>query len=477
MIKRVIQFARQGYRDLEFDTYDTDWESEAYLTVSGQNSNNSVRVTDAFLHAVEADGEWSLTRRLDGKIHKTLKAADLWEKIGYAAWACADPGLQYHTTINDWHTCPESGPISARIRARNTCSSTTPPAISRRSTCCRSATPRRAAFDVASFEHAVRLWTLMLEISVLMAQFPSQGDRPAVLRLPHARPRLRQYRRPADGCGIAYDSDEGRAICGALSADHDRPRLRHLGRDRRQARRLPRLRAQRQGDAARHPQPPARRRRPRRRLRELSVAPTPLDHASLDKAGIAWADLSAAARAAWADALALGEAHGYRNAQVTVVAPTGTIGLVMDCDTTGIEPDFALVKFKKLAGGGYFKIINRAVPEALRALGYAEAKIGEIVAYAVGHASLGQAPGVNAASLRAKGFTDARSWPRSRRRSPAPSTSASSSTTGRSATTSCTGTLKIPAEKLDEPGFDLLTPSRLHQEPRSRPPTSTSAAR
>ena len=218
MIKRVIQFARQGYRDLEFDAYDTDWESEAYLTVSGQNSNNSVRVTDAFLHAVEADGEWNLTRRLDGKIHKTLKAADLWEKIGYAAWASADPGLQYHTTINDWHTCPESGPI----RASNPCSEY----MFLDDTACNLASlnllpfrdPETRTFDVASYEHAVRLWTLTLEISVAMAQFPSKE----IARLSYDYRTLGLGYANIGGllmsCGIAYDSDEGRAICGALSA-------------------------------------------------------------------------------------------------------------------------------------------------------------------------------------------------------------------------------------------------------------------
>ena len=456
MIKRVIQFARQGYRDLEFDTYDTDWESEAYLTVSGQNSNNSVRVTDAFLHAVEADGEWSLTRRLDGKVHKTLKAADLWEKIGYAAWASADPGLQYHTTINDWHTCPESGPI----RASNPCSEY----MFLDDTACNLASlnllpfrdPETRTFDVASYEHAVRLWTLTLEISVAMAQFPSKE----IARLSYDYRTLGLGYANIGGllmsCGIAYDSDEGRAICGALSAIM-------TGRAYAASAEI----AAKLGAFAGHaPNAKAMLRVIRNHKRaadgladgyeQLSVAPTPLDHLSLDKAGAAWADLSAAARAAWADALALGEQHGYRNAQVSVVAPTGTIGLVMDCDTTGIEPDFALVKFKKLAGGGYFKIINRAVPEALRALGYAEAKIGEIVAYAVGHASLGQSPGVNAATLRAKGFSDAvlakveaalagafdirfvfNKW-----------------TLG---VDFLTGTLKIPAEKLDEPGFDLLS--------------------
>ena len=456
MIKRVIQFARQGYTNLEFDTYDTDWESEAYLTVSGQNSNNSVRVTDAFLHAVEADGEWNLTRRLDGKTHKTLKAADLWEKIGFAAWASADPGLQYHTTINDWHTCPESGPI----RASNPCSEY----MFLDDTACNLASlnllpfrdPEARTFDVASYEHAVRLWTLTLEISVAMAQFPSKE----IAKLSYDYRTLGLGYANIGGllmsCGIAYDSDEGRAICGALSAIM-------TGRAYATSAEI----AAKLGAFPGHaPNAKAMLRVIRNHKRAadgvadgyeaLSVAPTPLDHASLAKAGIAWADLSAAARAAWADALALGETHGYRNAQVSVVAPTGTIGLVMDCDTTGIEPDFALVKFKKLAGGGYFKIINRAVPEALRALGYPEAKIGEIVAYAVGHASLGQAPGVNAATLRAKGFTDA----------------ALTKVEGALAgafdirfvfnkwtlgADFLTATLKVPAEKIEEPGFDLLS--------------------
>ena len=455
MIKRIIQFARQGYTQLDFDTYDTDWDSEAYLTVSGQNSNKSVRVTDAFLHAVETGSEWNLTRRLDGKVHKTLKARDLWEKIGYAAWASADPGLQYHSTINDWHTCPASGPI----RASNPCSEY----MFLDDTACNLASlnllpfrdPETRVFDVASYEHAVRLWTLTLEISVTMAQFPSKE----IARLSYDYRTLGLGYANIGGllmsCGIAYDSDEGRAICGALSAIM-------TGRAYATSAEI----AAKLGAFAGHkPNAEAMLRVIRNHKRAadgqadgyetLSVAPTPLDHPSLDKAGAAWAGLSAAARGAWRDALALGAEHGYRNAQVSVVAPTGTIGLVMDCDTTGIEPDFALVKFKKLAGGGYFKIINRAAPEALRALGYGEADIAEIAAYAVGHASLGQAPGVNASTLRAKGFTDA------------------ALTKVESALASAfdirfvfnkwtlgadflTGTLKIPAEKLDEPGFDLL---------------------
>src|SRR5271163_3135259 len=456
IVKQVIQYARQGYTNLDFDTYDTDWDSEAYLTVAGQNSNNSVRVTDAFLQAVENDGDWKLTRRLDGKTHKTLKARELWEKIGYAAWASADPGLQYHTTINDWHTCPASGPI----RASNPCSEY----MFLDDTACNLASlnllqfrnPVTKVFDVAAYEHAVRLWTLTLEISVLMAQFPSRE----IARLSY------EYRTLGLGfaniggllmsSGIGYDSDEGRAICGALSAimtgrayatsaeiaaksgafpgypPNADPMLRVIRNHARAA----------EGQADGYEQ--------------LSVAPTPLDHASIARAGRAWAGLSEAARASWRDALELGQKHGYRNAQVSVVAPTGTIGLVMDCDTTGIEPDFALVKFKKLAGGGYFKIINRAVPEALRALGYGEAAIAEIEAYATGHGSLGQSPGVNISALRAKGLTDAVIAKLERALGSAFDIKFvfNKWTLG---VDFLTGTLKIPAEKLEEPSFDLLS--------------------
>src|SRR6186713_1147589 len=172
VIKRVIQFAKQGYKDIDFPTYDTDWDSEAYLTVSGQNSNNSVRVTDHFLKAVEADGKWDLTYRKNGKVADTLDARALWEKIGYAAWASADPGLQYHTTVNDWHTCPASG----EIRASNPCSEY----MFLDDTACNLASlnlltfrdEKTKVFDVEGYEHAVRLWSIVLEISVMMAQFP-----------------------------------------------------------------------------------------------------------------------------------------------------------------------------------------------------------------------------------------------------------------------------------------------------------------
>ena len=400
-IKRVIQFAKQGYTELEFDAYDTDWDGEAYRTVSGQNSNNSVRVTDAFLRAVETNGTWNLNARMSNKVTKTLQARDLWDKIGHAAWASADPGIQYHTTINDWHTCPASGDI----RASNPCSEY----MFLDDTACNLASlnllqfrnPETAKFDVEAYEHAVRLWTMVLEISVLMAQFPSRE----IAKLSY------EYRTLGLGFaniggllmtnGIAYDSHEGRAICGALSAimtgvsyatsaemakelgpfpgygknkDH---MLRVMRNHRRAA----------YGAAVGY--------------EAVNIAPVPLDETDCPDR-----DLILHARKAWDLAVELGEAHGYRNAQATVVAPTGTIGLVMDCDTTGIEPDFALVKFKKLAGGGYFKIINQAVPEALRTLGYDATQIEKIINYAVGLGTLQDAPALNHAQLRAKGFGD-----------------------------------------------------------------------
>ncbi|TRL38449.1 vitamin B12-dependent ribonucleotide reductase [Rhizobium straminoryzae] len=400
-VKRVIQFAKQGYKDLEFKTYDTDWDSEAYLTVSGQNSNNSVSLKDDFLRAVENDGNWNLTARKDGKVLKTLKARDLWEKISYAAWASADPGLHFNTTMNDWHTCPAAGPI----RASNPCSEY----MFLDDTACNLASLNLLQFkdratkriNIADYEHAVRLWTVVLEISVMMAQFPSRQ----IAELSY------QYRTLGLGyaniggllmsSGIPYDSAEGRAIAGSLTAimtgvsyatsaeiaselgpfpgfAPNRDNMLRVIRNHRRAA---------YGEATGY--------------EGLSVNPVPLIHSENPDR-----DLVAHAKAAWDKALSLGEQHGYRNAQTTVIAPTGTIGLVMDCDTTGIEPDFALVKFKKLAGGGYFKIINGAVPEALRTLGYSESQIAEIEAYAVGHGNINQAPGVNPGSLKAKGFTD-----------------------------------------------------------------------
>ncbi|MCM2475680.1 vitamin B12-dependent ribonucleotide reductase [Rhizobium sp. CG5] len=400
-VKRVIQFAQQGYKDMEFKTYDTDWDSEAYLTVSGQNSNNSVSLKDDFLRAVEQDGDWNLTARKDGRVMKTLKARDLWEKISYAAWASADPGLHFNSTMNDWHTCPAAGPI----RASNPCSEY----MFLDDTACNLASLNLLQFKdaktkkihIADYEHAVRLWTVVLEISVMMAQFPSR----------QIAERSYEYRTLGLGyaniggllmsTGIPYDSDEGRAIAGSLTAimtgvsyATSAEMAAELGpfpnfapnRDNM-------LRVIRNHRRAAHGETVG--------YEGLSVDPVALIHEDCTDPA-----LVAHAKAAWDKALELGEKHGYRNAQVSVIAPTGTIGLVMDCDTTGIEPDFALVKFKKLAGGGYFKIINGAVPEALRALGYSESQLAEIEAYAVGHGNINQAPGVNPGSLKAKGFTD-----------------------------------------------------------------------
>ncbi len=400
-IKRVVQFARQGFTKIDFPVYDTDWDSEAYLTVAGQNSNNSVSLTDDFLRAVDADADWHLTQRTTGKTAKTLKARDLWEKIGEAAWASADPGLHFNTTMNDWHTCPSGG----RIRASNPCSEY----MFLDDTACNLASAnlltmydrQTKRFDVEAFEHLNRLWTVVLEISVMMAQFPSKE----IAELSYRYRTLGLGYANIGGLlmtmGLPYDSHEGRALAGALTAimtgvayatsaemaaelgpfpaydDNADAMLKVIRNHRRAA----------HGEAEGY--------------EFLSIAPVPLDHANIPQD-----NLGAHARAAWDRALQLGETHGYRNAQTTVIAPTGTIGLVMDCDTTGIEPDFALVKFKKLAGGGYFKIINQAAPDALRALGYRESEIAEIEAYAVGHGSMGQAPAINPTTLRAKGFSD-----------------------------------------------------------------------
>ncbi|MGR4926437.1 vitamin B12-dependent ribonucleotide reductase [Bradyrhizobium sp. CAR08] len=400
-IKRVIQFAKQGYKDIQFDVYDTDWDSEAYLTVSGQNSNNSVSLKDDFLRAVETDGDWNLVGRTTKKITKTLKARDLWEKIGYAAWASADPGLHFNTTMNDWHTCKASGDI----RASNPCSEY----MFLDDTACNLASANLLTFydipskrfDVEGYEHLCRLWTIVLEISVMMAQFPSKS----IAELSYEFRTLGLGYANIGGLlmtmGLSYDSKEGRAIAGALTAimtgityKTSAEMAAELGTFpgyKKNAAHM--LRVIRNHRRAAHGQSNG--------YEGLSVNPVPMDLVSCPQG-----DLVTHAQAAWDAALELGEKHGYRNAQTTVIAPTGTIGLVMDCDTTGIEPDFALVKFKKLAGGGYFKIINRAVPAALRALGYRESEIAEIEAYAVGHGSLSNAPGINASTLKAKGFTD-----------------------------------------------------------------------
>ncbi|MFP4537559.1 MAG: vitamin B12-dependent ribonucleotide reductase, partial [Dichotomicrobium sp.] len=448
-IQRVIQFARQGYKKIDFEVYDTDWDSEAYRTVAGQNSNNSVRVTDAFLRAVEAGESWPLKGRITGETVREIDARDLWDQIGHAAWASADPGIQFDTTINDWHTCPASGPI----RASNPCSEY----MFLDDTACNLASlnlmafrDTAGAFDVEGFAHACRLWTIVLEISVTMAQFPS----PEIAQLSY------EYRTLGLGfanlggllmaAGLPYDSDEGRAFAGAVSAlmtgtsyAASAEMAAELGAFAGYAKNAAHmLRVMRNHRRAAHGKIDG--------YEKLRTPPVPLNAAACPEPTVA-----EAAREAWDKALALGERHGYRNAQATVIAPTGTIGLVMDCDTTGIEPDFALVKFKKLAGGGYFKIINRTVPEALAKLGYDKPTIDAIVTYAVGRGTLNGAPHINHETLRAKGFT-----PEKIDAVEAGLVSAfdikfafNKFTLGEAF---CTDVLGLPAERLDAPDFDLL---------------------
>jgi len=398
-IQQTILFARQGYTRLDMPTYTTDWDSDAYLTVAGQNSNNSIRVSNDFLERVKDGGSWDLTERTGNKVSRTLKARDLWDQISRAAWASADPGVQYDTTINEWHTCPASG----RINASNPCSEY----MFLDDTACNLASlnlitflNQDGSFDTERFAHGTRLWTIVLEISVMMAQYPSEriaelSYRYRTLGLGYANLGGMLMAR-----GISYDSPEGRAIAGAItalmtgttyavSAEMAKEQGPFPGYKPNKDAMLQVMRNHRRAAYGE-----------KRDYEALSVRPVPLDAAHCD-----WTDLVRAAEESWDAALELGEAHGYRNAQTTVIAPTGTIGLVMDCDTTGIEPDFALVKFKKLAGGGYFKIINRMVPRALATLGYQPDQIETIIRYAVGRGSLKDAPEINHETLKTKGFT------------------------------------------------------------------------
>jgi ribonucleoside-diphosphate reductase alpha chain len=447
-VGRILQYAKQGYSSIEFPTYDTDWDSEAYITVSGQNSNNSVRVTDAFLKAVRDDADWELIRRTDGKIAKTVKARELWDQIGHAAWACADPGIQFHDTVNAWHTCPEDGPI----RGSNPCSEY----MFLDDTACNLASMnlltfhKDGKFDAEGYMHATRLWTVTLEISVMMAQFPSKE----IAQLSYDFRTLGLGYANIGGLlmnmGLGYDSKEGRALCGALTAlmtgvtyATSAEMAGELGAFPGHAR-----------NAAHMLRVIRNHRRAAQGLAEgyegVNVSPVPLDAANCPDQ-----NLVSLARGAWDMALSLGEKHGYRNAQTTVIAPTGTIGLVMDCDTTGIEPDFALVKFKKLAGGGYFKIINQSVPAALETLGYTPSQIAEIVAYAVGHGSLGQAPSINHTALIGHGF-GAREIEKIEAALPSAFDIRFVFNQWTLGEEFCQGTLGIPAEKLADPTFDLL---------------------
>lgn len=397
-IVRVLQLARQGYTGIAFETYDNSWTGEAYRTVGGQNSNNSVRIPNHFFTAVDNNDEWKLLRRTDQTVDKTIPAKELWEKIAYSAWSCADPGIQYDTTINEWHTCPEDG----RINASNPCSEY----MFLDDTACNLASMNLVkfhdsqGFKIDDFIHATRLWTIVLEISVLMAQFPSER----IAELSY------EFRTLGLGYanigallminGIPYDSPEAMAwigaitaiMCGesyAISAELAKELGPFRGYERNKEHMLRVIRNHRRAAYAENNDA----------YEGLTVFPVALDQERTPS------PMRKAAQKAWDRALELGEKHGYRNAQVTVIAPTGTIGLVMDCDTTGIEPDFALVKFKKLAGGGYLSIINQSVPPALEALGYSEAEIDDIITYALGTKNLESSPFINSESLTRKGFT------------------------------------------------------------------------
>ncbi len=389
---------------------DYDFNGEAYQTVSGQNANNSVRIPDAFFEALDSGADWDLVFRTSGEIAKTLPARDLWQQIGYAAWRCADPGVQYDSTINAWHTCPESG----RINASNPCSEY----MFLDNTACNLASLNlirfydsdARQFNVELFEHAIDIWTIVLEISVLMAAFPSEE----IARLSY------EYRTLGLGyanigamlmqAGIPYDSDEARALCGCITSILTGRSYRmsamlseRLGpfpgyhRNRQQMLRVIRNHRRAATGVSRDAS----------EWEDLRIRPVSIDHDIIKSGRINVANAKAMldhATQAWDDALELGERYGFRNAQVTVIAPTGTIGLLMDCDTTGVEPDFALVKFKKLAGGGYFKIANNSVRPALEMLGYNEEQIVDILHYILGSLNL-SVPMPNADGKANRGLT------------------------------------------------------------------------
>jgi ribonucleoside-diphosphate reductase alpha chain len=409
-IERVVQLAKLGYKEINVPVYNTDWNSDAYATVSGQNSNNSIRASNEFMQAVQNDEDWNLYWRTelkrakkegrDPKPSKTMKATELWDQIAFSAWACADPGIQFHTTINEWHTCPAGG----EIKASNPCSEY----MFLDDTACNLASlnlvkfynEETEEFQIEKFRHATRLWTVVLELSVLMAQFPSKeiaelSFEYRTLGLGYANMGALLMRK-----GIPYDSNDALAITGAITAILHMTSYATSAEMAKELGAFPRYEDNKENmlKVVRN------HRRAAYNLAEkeyegLTIYPVGIDKRYCPE------DLLKAARDASDLALELGDKYGYRNAQVTVIAPTGTIGLLMDCDTTGVEPDFALVKFKKLAGGGYFKIINESVPPALKKLGYNEKEIDDIVKYTKGHGTLVDCPHINAGTLLEKGFT------------------------------------------------------------------------
>ena len=395
---RSLDLAKQGY-EMPLEVFDTHYESEAYQTVSGQNSNNSVRIPNTFFHALKTGNEWELKSRTDGSTISTVSPQELWDDIGYCAWASADPGVQFDTTINEWHTCPAGG----RINGSNPCSEY----MFLDDTACNLASinlrkfydDTNNTFDVVGYRHAIRLWTIALEISVLMAHFPSEkiAERSYLYRtlgLGYANVGSLLMMK-----GITYDSDEGRAIAGAMAAiltgdsyATSAELAKTLGAfEEYEKNKEPMLQVIRNHRRAAYNQTD---------YEGLSVTPLGINQELCPQ------NLLKAAHSAWDNALEWGTQYGFRNAQTTVIAPTGTIGLVMDCDTTGVEPDYALVKFKKLAGGGFFKIVNQSVPKALLNLGYEENEVREIIAYCLGRGTFDGSPTINRESLLAKGLDE-----------------------------------------------------------------------
>ena len=348
-------------RVLEAAGYDMSLDSPDWASIQYQNANNSVRVSDAFMEAVEQDADWNLTARTDGTVVETMKARKLLHDIAEAAWRCADPGVQYDTTINSWHTLPNTG----RINASNPCSEY----MSIDDSACNLASLNLMKFrredgelDVEAFEHACDVVFLAQEILVGNSSYPT----------PEIEQNAKAYRQLGLGYanlgallmarGLAYDSDEGRAYAAAITA-------LMTGRAYRKSAEI----AGRMGPFAGY--------RPNAAAMLGVIAKHRAAVGNIENAGTVPADLLGAARKSWDDALDLGEVNGYRNAQATVLAPTGTISFMMDCDTTGVEPDFSLVKSKKLVGGGEITIVNKTVAPGLEKLGYSPSEIDEVVAF------------------------------------------------------------------------------------------------
>ena len=459
-LKRVLDLAKQGWKSVEFPKFDTDWQGEGYITVSGQNSNNSVRVPEEFMQAVKDGGDWNLYYRTEKtaaeaegrepEVHRALDAQQLWNDIAYTAWACADPGVQFDTTINEWHTCPEGG----RINGSNPCSEY----MFLDDTACNLASINllhyydmdTQNFDIEGFRHTTRLWTATLEISVLMAQFPSQ----AISRKSY------DYRTLGLGycnigsmlmhMGIPYDDPRGFAICGAMTAimcgesyatsAEMASILGPFPRYEENADHM--LRVMRNHRRAAYDAPA-------KEYEGISVKPMGIDAKKCPR------DMLEAARSCWDRALMMGEEHGFRNAQTTVIAPTGTIGLVMAADTTGVEPPFSLVQYKTLAGGGSLRIVNNGVSQALKRLGYSDMEVADIVNYINGSGSMDGCNSIPKARLMELGFSEAEfakvegalGGVFDIRSAFAPSVLGEEF---------CTETLGVPAEACDNPFYDTL---------------------